>query len=381
VKILHVNVMLDAVTGGGTAERTFQVARFMARAGVESSVLTLDIGLTPERVAALAPATATVLRCNGPRYFLFPWSEQKIAELVRWADLVHLVNHWTVLNAIVFRQARRQNKPYVVCPAGALPVFGRSRYLKHAYNALVGRRIIRNADACIGIGNNELAHFAGYGVAPGKVTLIPNGIDAADFRAVDSKGFRSRFGLPSTPFILFLGRLNFIKGPDLLLNAYGNLGNAFPDVHLVFVGPDSGMLGPLQKMARDLGLRDRVHFIGPVQGELKSHAYHAASLLVVPSRQEAMSLVALEGGICGVPVLMTDQCGFDEIASSGGAQVVPATTQGLAQGLSAMLAETNALPVMGAALKQWITGRYLWESVVEQYVHVFSRLIADRSRA
>ncbi len=381
MKILHVTVFLDPVTGGGTAERTFKLARFMARGGVECAVLALDIGLSPERISALAPATATVLRCIAPRYFLFNWRDPRIRELVGWADLVHLVGHWTLLNAIVFREIRRHSKPYAVCPAGALPIFGRSRHIKRAYNAFLGRRMIRNADACIAIGSNEFEHFSEYGVAGEKVTLIPNGIDPADFQSADPESVRIHFALPAAPFILFLGRLNPIKGPDLLLTAYRDISGSFPDVHLVFAGPDSGMRGTLQQMTRDFELEGRIHFIGPVRGELKSQAYHAASLLVVPSRQEAMSLVALEGGISGVPVLMTDQCGFDQIASSGGAMVVPATPQGLARGLKVLLAEPSALPAMGITLRHWIAGRYLWEKIAEQHVQLFSRVMAERRSA
>lgn len=381
MKILHVNMMLDAVNGGGTAERTFQLARAMARRGVKSGVLTLDIGLSPERIASLAPATATVLHCVAQRYFLFKWPEPKIGEAVRWADLVHLVGHWTLLNAAAFREARRQGKPYAVCPAGALPIFGRSRHMKRAYNALIGRRMIREADACIAIGTNETAQFAEYGVASGRLTFIPNGIDPADFQSADSKGFRTRFNLPPGPFILFLGRLNLIKGPDLLLLAFRDIAGSHPDVHLVFAGPDGGMLGNLQRMTGEFGLQHRVHFIGPVEGKIKSQAYHAATLLAVPSRQEAMSIVALEGGISGTPVVMTDQCGFDEIATSGGATVVPATPLGLAHGLETMLSRPDALPGMGAALREWISSRYLWERVADQYIELFSRVTASRPSA
>jgi len=381
MKVLHVNMTLDAINGGGTAERTFQLARFMARQDVETTVLTLDVGLSPERVAALAPATATVLHCMIPRYFLFKWPEPRIREAVRRADLIHLVGHWTLLNAAVFREARRAGKPYAVCPAGALPIFGRSRHIKRAYNVLIGQRIVRDADACIAVGSNEPDQFSEYGVLREKITLIPNGIDPGDFQSADSEGFRAHFGLPSAPFILFLGRLNLIKGPDLLLSAFRDIGGSYPDTHLVFAGPDSGMLDVLQQMTRDFGLQDRIHFIGPVRAKLKSQAYHAARLLVVPSRQEAMSLVALEGGVSGTPVLMTDQCGFDEIATSGGATVVPATSAGLARGLSAMLSEPARLPGMGNLLKEWISARFHWDRVAEQHVRLFSQILSERARS
>ena len=78
MKVLSVNATLDPVAGGGTAERTFQLSRHLALAGVECSVLTLDLGLQPERITDLRPSTVTALHCTVPRYFLFPLPENQI---------------------------------------------------------------------------------------------------------------------------------------------------------------------------------------------------------------------------------------------------------------------------------------------------------------
>jgi len=381
MRVLNVNATFDAVTGGGTAERTFQLSRYLANTGIECAVLTLDVGLNEERVAAVRPARVTALRCTWPRFYVFPLPEARIGSLVGWADVIHITGHWTLLNALVYREARRQGKPYAVCPAGALPVFGRSPRLKALYNGLVGRRLVRDARAWIAIGHNELDHFREYGVDAGQVTLIPNGVDPADFGSNDPDGFRRKFELPAAPFVLFLGRLDFIKGPDLLLEAFSELADSHPGLQLVFAGPDGGMLESLRSASRAGGLSGRVHFIGPVRGTDKSHAYRAASLLAVPSRQEAMSIVAIEAGICGTPVLITDRCGFDEIADSGGAVVCPATAEGLRSGLNGMLAAATDLAAMGARLHEFTRERYLWSGMVERYRQLFERVAPARGRA
>jgi glycosyltransferase involved in cell wall biosynthesis len=381
MKVLNVSMAMEPVAGGGTGERTYQMSRFLARAGVECSVLTLDLGLTPRIIDELRPANVTALYCVSPRFGLFPLPDRRIAELVQWSDVIHLVGHWTLLNAVVCREARKLGKPYVICPAGALRIYGRSRLLKLAYNAMVGKRMVHEASAWIAISRNEFAHFADFGVPADRVTLIPNGIDADAFRSSDPSGFRSKFGVPSSPFVFYLGRLNPIKGPDLLLRAYSGIANAFPELQLVVAGQDEGLLRPLREMARRAGIAERVHFIGPVRGADKSHAYHAASLLVVPSRQEAMSIVALEAGICGTPVLITDRCGFDEVAESGGGLVSPATEEGLQAGLQNMLASMEKLQEMGAKLRAYIDARYLWNTVVRQYLDLFDRVVSRRKAA
>ena len=378
MKILSVNALLDPVLGGGTAERTFQMSRFLAFAGVDCTVLTLDVGLTAERLARLHPAKSCVLHCTLPRYFLFALPEPRIKALVRDADVVHLMGHWTLLNAVVARECRRQGKPYAVCPAGALPIYGRSRWLKKLYNFLAGSRLIQEAAACIAIADNELEHYAAYGIAADRVTMIPNGIDAADFGDADTASFRSKFGFSDAPFILFLGRLAPIKGPDLLLEAYLGIAAAYPDIHLVFAGPDGGMLSSLQAAAS--AAPDRIHFIGSVGGADKSRAYHAAMLLVIPSRQEAMSIVVLEAGICGTPALITDRCGFEVIVEAGGGRVVEASSEALRAGLAEMLSAQGELPAMGRSLRHFTQENYLWESVVKQYALLFEKLLQERGR-
>src|SRR5207244_3542166 len=146
-----------------------------------------------------------------------------------------------------------------------------------------------------------------------------------------------QYGLREHPFILFVGRLNPIKGPDLLLEAFGRLRHELRNYRLVFAGPDEDMLSDLRLLAARFSIQDRVHFVGYLGGDDKARAYRAAELVVVPSRQEAMSIVILEAAITARPVLATDKCGLEEIETIGGGRAVPATVEGLKGGLAAML--------------------------------------------
>ena len=94
------------------------------------------------------------------------------------------------------------------------------------------------------------------------------------------------------------------------------------------------MLNELRRMVEASDVRNRVHFTGHIGGTEKSEAYRAADFLVIPSRQEAMSIVVLEAGITGTPVLITDQCGFDDVAAVAGGIVVAASVEGLQEGIA-----------------------------------------------
>src|SRR6185436_13984835 len=132
MRVLSVSALIDPVTGGGTAERTAQLARAMSRAGKEVTVLATDAGLAVGRAPDVGGARLELVPCASER-FLWPRLRRRALEvLVGRADVVHLCNHWTALNLMVQREARRQAKPWAVCPAGALPIFGRSKVLKRA---------------------------------------------------------------------------------------------------------------------------------------------------------------------------------------------------------------------------------------------------------
>ena len=376
MKVLNVCSNFDPVTGGGEAERSFQMSKFLLLAGVSCRVLTVDTGLSEQRKNSLGKAGVIALPCLIRRFYIPRVSLSDIQRLVDEADIIHLVGHWTVLNALVYRAIRKAQKPYVVCPAGALSIFGRSRFLKILYNMVVGKKLIENADMCIAVTQEERNYFVTSGVREGKTVVIPNGIAGADFESSKVEDFKKRHGLESRSFILFVGRLNLIKGPDLLLQAFCNLKDRLIDVDLVFVGPDGGMLQDLKIAACKEGMESRIRFIGYLGGSEKSDAYHAAILLAIPSRHEAMSIVALEAGICGTPVLLTDQCGFDQLAEIGGGWVVPATVKGLEKGLAEVLSAPELLQPAGSKIRRYAIEHFSWDVVVQSYRSLYATLIA-----
>lgn len=380
MRVLNVNSSLEFKTGGGTAERTFQMSHFLAKEGIECTVLTIDTGLDSARISALRPAKVVAMPLFWKRFFVPQLAWKTIRRLVSEADVIHLMGHWSVLNALVYIAARRAGKPYVVCPAGALPIFGRSKFLKHFYNFLLGKALIRNASAWIAVTPGEFPHFAKYGIPASRVTVIANGVSEEDFPIVDIEKFRRARHLPDKPLILFMGRLNLIKGPDLLLQAFASIKNKVGDYHLVFAGPDEGMQADLLEFAREHDIVERVHFLGFVGGADKVASYRMATLLVVPSRQEAMSIVALEAGICGTPVLLTDQCGFSEVKLVHPDLEIPATAAGIADGIARLIDEPGLLDYLAPSFQDFVAKRYTWNSIVMEYLRLYKTILAGAGK-
>lgn len=381
MRVLSVNHLLDPSFGGGTAERTFQLCQHFSRAGIECVLLTLDIGVTEERRQMLAGVRIVTLPCVLRRFLVPRFSWRALKAEAEAADVVHIMGHWTLLNALVFLAAKSIGRPCVVCPAGALPIVGRSKFLKRLYNLVIGRRIMRHAAGHVAITRDEIPSFADYGVSSDRITIIPNGMPSDAPACRDSASFLARHGLGGRRFLLFLGRLAHIKGPDLLLEAFANVAEQLAGFDLVYAGPDGGMLRELQERAARHGIEARVHFIGYAGGNDKACALQCCELLVIPSRQEAMSIVVLEAGCYGKPVLLTDQCGFDELQEAGGGRVVNASVASIASALVELTGQPDEMPRMGARLEALVKRHYTWDQAVAKYRALFElALEGDTSR-
>jgi len=376
MKILNINSIIDPVDGGGTAERTIQMSRYLSsEKGIEVSILTLNIGLTKNILDNLKGINLIAVPCINKRFYIPFIFFSGISQSIKEADVVHLMGHWSIINLLSYLWIRKFKKPYVVCPAGALPIFGRSKALKFFYNYIGGSACIRNANMNIAVSPDEFNHFYEYGAKLNKNILLPNGIDPNSYLDNDDKEVRRKYSIGKAPFLLFVGRLNKIKGPDLLLKAFSIISKDYPNYLLIFAGKDDGMEGELKNSIDGFNLKNRVKFIGFVQGKSKSQLFYAADLLVIPSRIEAMSIVVLESAITGTPVLMTNTCGLNEMSGENGAITVNPDSISIANGLKEIMTSNEELKFRGAKLKNYVEKNFIWSSIIKNYVQMYKNII------
>ena len=120
---------MDTVKGGGSVERTLKLHQTLnTLPDVNSRILSIDNG--QENQPDIPEKEITQLPCRNRRWYLPVPRLKVVRDLLKWADVVHIMNHWTIITAWVYIFVRIMKKPYVVCPAGALTLFGRSIILK-----------------------------------------------------------------------------------------------------------------------------------------------------------------------------------------------------------------------------------------------------------
>jgi len=374
MKILCINNIIDSKLGGGTATRTKQLSKFLAEKSHTVELLSLNMGDLEDSKEMLKRVKVTLLKTINERFYFPAFSDfHKIESSVKESDLVHMMNHWTFINIVAGYYARKHSIPYLVCPAGALRIFGRSKIIKKIFNFTFGNHLLRKASSIILINKDEASEFKNNICYENQViSIIPNGIDQENYRLNIST---TTLDLPSDKFVLFLGRLNQIKGPDILFNSFASVSAKFPELNLVFAGPDEGLKSMIEKQASMLGLSDRVYFTGFLDIDSKREVLSKCTMLVIPSRKEAMSIVVLEGAVLKKPVVFTNACGVDDFELNNIGITTEVSVESIAKGIEKVLSsEINAEKIALDAYEFTIK-HYSWNSVVEKHIQLFEKII------
>lgn len=377
MNILNVNVSADLISGGGAAERNIQMSRHLAINGHKCTILSTGLGMTKGKIAFIKSLNIklVLLPSIWNRFYIPKVNFYKLNMLIKQQDVIHLMNQWSFLNILVFFFARLNHVPYVICPAGSLNIYGRSRMLKILFNYFIGYKIIKLSSAIIACSDSEFNFFKKCGFNAKKITIIPNGINFDDYMIRNNLFFHNHFKIPKKPFILFMGRLNKIKGPDLLLNAYIKICNSV-NYNLVFAGYDEGMLSDLKKIVISHKLSNKIFFIGHVSGKLKFYAYQACKFVAIPSHSDPLPLVLLEAAAAKKPCLITDKCGFPEIKSIKGGLITKDDKRGVKKGLLEIIHRLESDKTMGINLYQYTYKKFSWANVVNNYINLYSDILS-----
>jgi D-inositol-3-phosphate glycosyltransferase len=158
-----------------------------------------------------------------------------------------------------------------------------------------------------------------YGASADRVAVVPPGVDLSTFRPLDRGEARRKIGYSYEPLVLFVGRLERLKGVEIAIRALALLkGRANPDLRLLVLGEDSrdgdeSEKERLKAIASALGVRDRVDFLGSVAHHELPYFYSAADVCVMPSYTESFGLVGLEAQACACPVVASDVPGLRSV--------------------------------------------------------------------
>ncbi len=222
-----------------------------------------------------------------------------------------------------------------------------------------------------------------FQVPSDKIDVIHNGIDPAvfDLVSVDQAVDRARWAQPDERLVFFVGRMNFEKGAQVLIEAAPRVLAAFPKCRFVLAGTGP-MLDTLKRRVGDLGITDHVTIAGFVPDEERNKLLKLADLAVFPSLYEPFGIVALEAMASHCPVVVSDVGGLREVVmhNETGIIVHPDNPDSLAWGILQTLNHPDAASERAARAYGIVREQYSWDRIAEMTIKVYQRIIDDRGK-
>jgi glycosyltransferase involved in cell wall biosynthesis len=208
---------------------------------------------------------------------------------------------------------------------------------------------------------------------------VPHGIDLSEFSDLPGKEkLRQRYPiLKDKKVVLFLGRINWKKGLDILVQAYSILAKEKDNVHLMIVGNDEGgYIRKVKRWVREYGIEQRVTFTGILTGKEKLEAYAGSDIFVLPSYSENLGIAVLEAMICGLPVIISNQVGIHkEVSGAEAGIVIETNTKQLAEAIKNLLDNPHICKKMGENGKRLVDRTFRLDRVTDEMVELYEDIL------
>jgi glycosyltransferase involved in cell wall biosynthesis len=301
------------------------------------------------------------------------------------SDLVHIHSLYLFHDLVAGHWCRRYAVPYLVRPHGTLDPFihRRHRGRKRLMERLFEDRNIRRAAALHFTTAEEEKLAAPFTFqTPGLV--VPLGINWEEFAELPEPGeFRRRHPeIGDKAIILFFGRINFKKGLDILVRAFGAVARRRQDVHLVIAGPDNeGWGARVRTWLAEEGMGARTTFTGMLLGPEKLAVLRDASLFVLPSYSENFGLAVVEAMAAGRPVIISDQVNiWREVQAAGAGKVVPCDAPRLTEEILHLLDEPEMACQMGQKGQTLVREEFQWHNIAMRLQESYAMIIDRHHR-
>jgi glycogen(starch) synthase len=224
---------------------------------------------------------------------------------------------------------------------------------------------------------NELQRL--FGLPYEKINVIPNGINLSNFIGIERDyDFRRQYAMDNEKIILYVGRLVYEKGVQHLIAAMPKVLSNYHDAKLIIAGR-GGMMDELRQEANNLGLNDKIYFTGYLDSKQVQKMYKCADVAVFPSTYEPFGIVALEAMLAGVPTVVSDVGGLDEIVTHGvdGMKAYAGNANSIADSITALLYDHQLATNVAKKAKQKVKEQFNWEKIAQDTHFTYEKAVCQ----
>jgi len=406
---VHTSPLEQPGTGdaGGLNVYVVEVAKRLAERGVEVDIFTRAVSRDQPQVAELAPGVLVRHLAAGPFedldksdlpgqlcQFTFELLRTEAAHAPGRYDLVH--GHYWLSGQVGAVAKERWGVPLVQ----SMHTLGRVKNAALAVGdaaepdvRLRGEaEVVASADRLVANTEDEARQLIGYyGADPSRVAVINPGVDLSVFRPGSQRAARRQLGLPADGVVLvFAGRVQPLKAPDVVLHAAARLLADFPgladQLTVAFVGGPSGTgrndPDSLLELASRLGLGGQVRLEPPCPQAELAQWYRAATVVMVPSYSESFGLVAMEAQACGTPVVAAAVGGLRTAVRHGysGILVDSRDPGHYARAVRELIEAPTRLSRLAIGAREHAS-RFGWSATVDSLLQLYATVTAETAAA
>ncbi len=389
MRIIHVIPSL-APRGGGPPKAVIEMCRQLLRQGQTVEIYTTDadgpnsLDVPTARPVVTRGVQVTYFSATHNEYYKVSLDlAHALKSNVRRYDLVHIHGIYQFSATTAAYYCRKYNIPYVLRPHGALDpyIYRRHRFLKWPYEVLFERRNLEAASAVhfTTLEEMELARSLGLRF---NGAVVPLGLEIDDNTLPDDGIVDSAWPeLDGEKVVLFLGRVNFKKGLDILAKAFGKVRRRRRDVHLVIAGPDNdGYEAQVREWLADEDALDAVTFPGMVLGARKAALLKRADLFVLSSYSENFGIAVVEAMAAAVPVVISNRVNiWREIDGARAGLVVNPDAEEVANAMLTALDNPQLAKKMGERGRRLARDGFSWQTAGKQLVCLYEQIVSRRS--
>jgi glycosyltransferase involved in cell wall biosynthesis len=294
-------------------------------------------------------------------------------------DVFHLHGYRNLMLLPATRAAKKAGIPVIMQPHGAMPVIVNSLQVKRFYDLTLGRWELEGLAGLVAAQPRERCHARAMGVADDLIVEIANGLVVPDQGSLPPRGwFRHQHGLPpDRPLVLFLGRINHKKGPDMLVQAFSCMTD--PEPMLVMAGSDDGQLAEVTRLVKTLHLQDRVVFTGLLAGRDVWAALRDADLFVLPCRRDTFPMAIVEACAMGLPILTTTGCEISHLVDGQIGEVVSFDPDQFAQAMERLLSDSTLRQRYADNTQMMMDQVFSMRAIGDQLEQLYEAVVDGRS--
>ena len=373
MKVSHFFLSLNPKYGGPTASVPIQ-CRGLSKEGVDTTLYTYTESKPFEK--GLQEDGVHVIEYVKPTTFFKKKFHIALKNLLKHeddADIYHYHGVWLPSNHWVASAARKKGKKYVLNPRGDLETY-RINYSKwkklkkiliwHIY----GKKDVQNANCIIATSRQELEAIRRLGItAP--IAIIPNGIEMKNFPTETLREQKER------KVVLFLSRVNPIKGLELLIDAWGKLPTNVRtgwELHIAGNSDPVDYVHKLENQISLLNLNETVKLLGPITGDAKMQKYMNSDLFVLPTFNENFGNVIAEAMMCECPAITTTNAPWEVLVEDKCGWWIDLSVENLIKTLKEAMSLSDAQrTLLGKKSRECIINHFSSESVAKKTKKVY----------